>query len=147
MSRAQFKPACLSIRYTRSLTQWGFSGWSGPGMKAVLVRCFESSAHGVSVGGSKSFQRPRPPGIYSTDPQPACVLREPRASQDTIPPPAAGCRPPSSTPQKQGALSAHPGIRKAARNIRWGLWHPFSMTVSCARPRKTTRRGKSDEEG
>ena len=40
-----FAPACPSFGYTRSRAQGGFHAWSGPEMKAILTRCFESSAH------------------------------------------------------------------------------------------------------
>lgn len=34
-----------SVRYARLLVHGGFCAWRGPEMKAILVRCFEPSAH------------------------------------------------------------------------------------------------------
>lgn len=54
-------------------------------------------------------------------------FHEPRAPQST------GTRLQAAVAplRRSGGLSVRATLAKAARSIRWSLWHPFSITVSC----------------
>ena len=65
---------------------------------------------------------------------------QPRASQGPTAT-APGCEPLRLNSTGAGGLSARPGVLKAARNVRWGLWHPRSMTVSGDQGQEKQREG------
>lgn len=88
--------------------------------------------------GSQSFPKPRPSEGF-TDPSTRLGSFSSRASQGPTAT-APGCGPRRQLHRGRG-LSARPGVLKAARNGRWGLWHPRSMTVSGDQGQEKQREG------